>query len=187
VLDSHLIFEPGAGGLSAEERTRVCSFAAEVKGTETQAMIGGGQHKPNIRRSRVSWLELSEQTQWLFSRVFSLAHAANTEAGWDFEIVGPSRSLQLAEYDDVELGTFDWHLDIGSGKAAARKISVAIEIESAEEGGVLQFRPGSMPRSVPKRPGLATVFPAYLPHRLTPVTRGRRLSLVAWICGPQFR
>jgi PKHD-type hydroxylase len=130
---------------------------------------------------------MSEETAWLFSRVFSLAHAANKAGGWDFDLSGPHRALQLSSYEDTELGTFDWHLDLGSKQSALRKISVAIEIDRADEGGILQFRPGPNPQSLGLEPGAAAVFPAYLPHRLTPVTSGRRLSLVSWICGPPFR
>jgi len=30
------------------------------------------------------------------------------------------------------------------------------------------------------------IFPSYLWHRVTPVTKGIRKSLVAWVIGPQF-
>lgn len=150
-------------------------------------LVGGGSHRPEVRRSRVAWLGMSEETSWLFSRVFSLAHAANAAAGWNFDLTGPHKALQLSCYEDVELGAFDWHLDLGAKQSALRKVSVAIEIARADEGGVLQFRPGAHPYSVDLQPGAAAVFPAYLPHRLTPVTKGKRLSLVSWICGPPFR
>ena len=84
---------------------------------------------------------MSDQTDWLFSRVFSLAHAASRVAGWGFELSGPHKALQLSTYDETELGAFDWHLDLGPGKSGTRKISVAIEIDQADEGGVLQFGP----------------------------------------------
>ena len=35
--------------------------------------------------------------------------------------------------------------------------------------------------------GDIVVFPSYLMHRVTPVTRGERYSLVAWACGEQFK
>jgi PKHD-type hydroxylase len=35
--------------------------------------------------------------------------------------------------------------------------------------------------------GDALVFPSFLRHRVTPVSRGVRYSLVTWIEGPQWR
>jgi PKHD-type hydroxylase len=186
-MDEPLVFCPGSGGLSEEERTRVREYFGRLGASAEAGLVGGGTHRPEVRRSRVAWLGMSEETSWLFSRVFSLAHAANQAGDWNFELAGPHKALQLSSYQDAELGAFDWHLDLGAKQSALRKVSVAIEIDRADEGGVLQFRPGVNPHSVDLQPGAAVVFPAYLPHRLTPVTKGQRLSLVSWICGPPFR
>ncbi|MBI4521691.1 MAG: 2OG-Fe(II) oxygenase, partial [Gemmatimonadetes bacterium] len=35
--------------------------------------------------------------------------------------------------------------------------------------------------------GQAFLFPSYIGHRVTPVTRGIRRSLVTWCVGPAFR
>ena len=186
-LDTFTLFEPGAGGLTAFELDAVVSYAAEIADTATPGVVGSGHERPDIRRATVAWLFHSARNEWLFSRVWSLAHVANHALGWNFDLSGPRRAIQISAYDASQLGGFEWHLDIGPADSAARKISVAIELESAVEGGVLQFRPGPEPSSIVPSAGAATVFPAYLPHRVTPVTVGRRLSLVAWICGPPFR
>lgn len=34
---------------------------------------------------------------------------------------------------------------------------------------------------------MLTAFPSYTMHRVTPVTRGVRKALVAWVNGPDFR
>lgn len=39
----------------------------------------------------------------------------------------------------------------------------------------------------PMQRGDAVVFPSYLRHRVTPVTRGVRVALVGWFTGPPFR
>jgi len=187
MLDRHLAFPPGSGGLSAAECQTALSLAVDLSTSGQPGKVGAGELVPEVRRSAVSWLEHSSDSAWLFSRVYSLAFAANDAANWDFDLSGPYRNLQIATYTDTDLGMYDWHLDLGDGNARVRKISVAIELAAADEGGILQFRPGPNPRSIAAIPGTAVVFPAFLPHRLTPVTRGRRVSLVSWICGPQFR
>ena len=35
--------------------------------------------------------------------------------------------------------------------------------------------------------GSIIIFPSFVYHRVTPVTHGRRHSLVGWIAGPTFR
>ena len=35
--------------------------------------------------------------------------------------------------------------------------------------------------------GAMALFPSFLPHRVTPVTRGVRYSLVGWVCGKPWR
>jgi PKHD-type hydroxylase len=34
---------------------------------------------------------------------------------------------------------------------------------------------------------MITLFPSWSLHRVTPVTKGTRYSLVAWVSGPRFR
>ncbi len=54
-------------------------------------------------------------------------------------------------------------------------------------GGRLEIMPsGSVVEAASAR-GAATVFPSYLLHRVTPVTRGTRRSLTIWAHGPAFR
>jgi PKHD-type hydroxylase len=58
---------------------------------------------------------------------------------------------------------------------------------SQYEGGNLQIVTGGDPLTVRKQRGLVAVFPSYVLHQVTPVTKGSRQSLVAWITGPQFK
>lgn len=186
MLDRHLLFEPGQGGLIESELVAALELATAALGRAEPGRVGEGELVPEVRRSTVAWLEISDESSWLFSRVYSLAYAAN-ESRWDFDLVGPHRRLQVSKYEAHELGMYDWHLDIGAGTTNTRKVTVTFELSKASEGGVMQFRPGSRPSSIVQDPGSAVVFPAFIPHRLTPVTRGCRVSLVGWVCGPPFR
>ena len=44
-----------------------------------------------------------------------------------------------------------------------------------------------MKKPVEKEKGLVTIFPSYMLHRVTPVTKGIRKSLVLWVGGCQFK
>jgi PKHD-type hydroxylase len=57
---------------------------------------------------------------------------------------------------------------------------------SEYEGGNLQVCDGTI-HNVRKQRGLVAAFPSYTLHQVTPVTKGSRQSLVAWITGPSFR
>jgi PKHD-type hydroxylase len=55
------------------------------------------------------------------------------------------------------------------------------------DGGELEFM---MHRSVvqaERAQGTVVLFPSFLQHRVRPVTRGVRRSLVFWVHGPPFR
>ena len=52
--------------------------------------------------------------------------------------------------------------------------------------GALEFCALGEPRACRGR-GTVVMFPSFLGHRVTRVTRGRRVALVSWIYGPPFR
>ena len=55
------------------------------------------------------------------------------------------------------------------------------------EGGDLEINIGSTPLKVKKQKGHIAIFPSFLLHRVSPVTKGLRKSLVWWVGGSQFR
>jgi PKHD-type hydroxylase len=64
-------------------------------------------------------------------------------------------------------------------------MSVQLSEPDEYEGGELEFLNFEQP--IPKDIGSLIVFPSYLVHRVNPVTRGLRRSMVSWISGPPFR
>jgi PKHD-type hydroxylase len=55
------------------------------------------------------------------------------------------------------------------------------------DGGQLELRDGDEIVSGPRDAGTIVAFPSWVIHRVTPVTRGLRRSLVVWVGGPPFR
>ena len=55
------------------------------------------------------------------------------------------------------------------------------------EGGELQLMNSANPITIQKKKGHIVVFPSYMLHKVTPVTVGKRKSLVIWIAGPPFK
>jgi PKHD-type hydroxylase len=108
---------------------------------------------------------------------------------YNFEITGLSEDLQYTEYEAEYEGYYDYHLDIGSGIESSRKLSITVQLsdESEYEGGELEFVTGCEKKHASKKQGDVIVFPSYLLHKVNPITRGKRCSLVTWIGGPPFR
>jgi PKHD-type hydroxylase len=55
------------------------------------------------------------------------------------------------------------------------------------EGGDLQFMINQRVVTAPREKGTIIVFPSFILHRVTEITKGTRESIVAWVSGPAFR
>lgn len=154
------------------------SATAEAHAADaTHHDLSGGPPTPRgeVRRSRVAFLaEKVDVTR----RVQDLVAQVNGRF-FGFELSG-AEALQMSEY--AEGDGYGWHLDVGPKRTALRKLSTSIQLSAPGDydGGDLEIF-GSPP--VDRTQGAIIVFPSYLPHRVTTVTRGLRRSLVAWSVG----
>jgi PKHD-type hydroxylase len=99
------------------------------------------------------------------------------------------QSLQFTSYDGKEAGFYGKHIDMMYTGAGTRKLSVSIQLSSGDdyEGGDLLLHTRDDPERPHRQQGTGIFFPGYTLHEVTPVTRGKRYSLVAWILGPRFK
>ena len=140
------------------------------------------------RRSKISWVPKIEKFKWLYEKLGIMTNEAN-ENLWNFDIVGMSEPIQYTEYDKSYKGYYDWHMDIGNGDISKRKISFTIQLSEPweYEGGELQFMISKDIITFAKERGSVICFPSFFMHRVRPVTKGNRKSLVLWISGPPYR
>jgi PKHD-type hydroxylase len=154
------------------------------------ATVGGheGDAPPEIRKSKVSWLAYNDQCGWVYDKLAYAMRMLNAQF-YRFDLTGFQEDFQYTVYYGNEQGHYDWHQDINpNSDMPPRKFSLVLQLSkpSEYEGGDLEiFGHGST--AAEKKQGLIVGFPSYMPHRVTPVTAGVRRSLVAWVCGPQFR
>jgi PKHD-type hydroxylase len=110
---------------------------------------------------------------------------------WYFDLTGfvPDDPPMVMTYRDNTGDHYDWHIDVGEGKTASRKLSFTVQLSaSAEyEGGDLELRAVSADRATFRRKGMMLVFPTFMLHRVTPITKGTRQVIVGWVHGPSFR
>ena len=76
---------------------------------------------------------------------------------------------------------------VGIKQPPVRKISMTLLLSdpSTFEGGELEFM--SRGKRVKLKQGQAVFFASWLQHRVKPVIRGERKSLVMWFGGPSFK
>jgi PKHD-type hydroxylase len=155
----------------------------------TGTITGNFVKNDNYRKSKIIWIPKNKQTLWLYDKLGSTALEINKEMNWDFDITGLCECIQYAEYDSEYKGFYDWHMDIGNNVTSKRKISISIQFSEPEEyeGGGLDFQVGRDIWTAPKINNCAIIFPSYFLHRVKPVTKGKRKSLVLWVSGPKFK
>ena len=161
------------------------------------------------RKSDIVWMN----DKWIYKEIQPLIHEANREAGWNFEW-DHSESCQFTKYGVGQY--YGWHCDswdepykrdkledgtypVDHGKI--RKLSVTVSLNDPDEydGGNLEFdfrnqidwernKKKAIKSCTEIRPrGSIIVFPSFVWHRVAPVTRGTRYSLVIWNLGQPFK
>ena len=156
----------------------------------TDSKNEGDEDLELVRKSRIKWLKQSDpKTHWIYDKIGKMAQKANREL-WKFDLTNMRESLQYTVYHK-DSGHYDWHMDIaGGGIMTQRKISVTIELTDHDkdyEGGVVQVNLGHSIKELPQSQGTAVLFPSFFVHRVTPVTKGKRTSLVLWVGGHHYK
>lgn len=157
--------------------------------TPSDARLVGRARDHNLRRADLVWLDDLPEAGWAMDRIVTLVAEANRE-GFGFDLTEFAESPQIARYGAEREGHFDWHSDVGDGPLAGkRKLTMVVQLSEPGdyEGGTLEVMPSAQVIRAEKALGAACLFPSYLLHRVTPVTRGARQSLTVWAHGPAFR
>jgi PKHD-type hydroxylase len=142
----------------------------------------------SVRKTNISWIPVEEHTKWIFQRCTEAINDINKRF-FNFDLI-QIESLQFTAYD--EHGSFyDKHIDImpSSGTGNHRKLSFSIQLSNPEDytGGDLNLHYKKSYETAKKDRGVATFFPSYCLHEVTPITSGKRYSLVGWVSGPKFK
>jgi PKHD-type hydroxylase len=160
---------------------------AENEASVKDALLGAGEKNPRVRRSQVAFFSAEAKHRWLYERVWECAQEIN-RLGLGVDIAGLEGNIQLARYDSSDQGFYDWHTDF-AGYRPLRKISISIQLSRPEDydGGDVELFFLNQPQKVERARGALIAFPSFVLHRVAPVTRGTRWSLVAWVLGKRWR
>ena len=142
----------------------------------------------HVRRSEITWVDDTPASRPIFGLIAQFVSQANDQV-FHLELSGFSEPFQIATYRATDQGFYGWHLDIGAGRLANRKLSLIVPLTdpSQYEGGQLELFFDHQPTAIDLPLGRIVAFPSYVLHRVTPVTRGVRRTLAIWVSGPPFR
>ena len=154
--------------------------------------------EPDSKRrvSDIAWCN----ERWLYDIVWKFMHQANYEAGWRYDIKA-CQSCQITRYKKG--GFYTFHID-GRGDhlsiidnpnnpiydGRVRKLSMSIILNDDFEGGEFEFASYNKGKCtitpIKATTGSIIIFPSSMEHRVAPITRGIRYSVVCWFLGPPF-
>tara|TARA_B100000123_G_scaffold222588_1_gene171171 strand:- start:39 stop:704 length:666 start_codon:yes stop_codon:yes gene_type:complete len=185
------------GGLGRDEN----KDAYKADGTMKKGAVKNLQKK---RKSEIVWMN----DKWIYKEIHPFIHRANKDSGWNFDW-DFSESCQFTKYGVGQ--HYGWHCDSwdkpydkpdepnSHGKIRKLSVTVSLSDPSEYEGGNLEFdfrnqvdwernKKSKIKECTEIRPrGSIIVFPSFVWHRVNPVTRGTRYSLVIWNLGRPFR
>ena len=148
--------------------------------------IKGGVIDTKTRTSHISWIPFKKMPE-MYRDIEKIMKQTNGNH-FGFDGMQITEMAQYTEYP--EGGFYDWHVDNDVNCAhepPVRKISMTclLSPESEFEGGDLELM--SEGRTTKIKQGHAIFFASFIRHRVTPIIRGNRKSLVMWFGGPPFK
>ena len=172
-----------------------------------------GKDDDKIRSSTVKWFEPNDMPEKIESKIIDVVNQANRETGWNhsWEYKENTQFTVYNAQPEKPKGDFyTWHTDAGPipyDNGMHRKLSCTIQISDPDdyEGGHFQWlEPQRQFDKMQLQPtidvdqcvctapfsskelGSLIVFPSFLYHQVTPVTRGIRKSMVSWFVGKPY-
>jgi PKHD-type hydroxylase len=152
----------------------------------------------DIRKSKIAWFTKSKHLKLhnLFNKLNLVIEKINDDY-YNYDLNGYD-TIQYTTYDANELGHYAYHVDMHSGPhmeepqlkyGDSRKLSVSLILSDSQsyEGGQFTIKMDENEFEVEQKRGRILLFPSFILHKVHPVTKGFRKSIVAWVEGPKFR
>ena len=148
--------------------------------------IKGGVLDTETRTSHISLIPFKKMPE-MYKDIEKTMKATNGNH-FGFNGMQITETAQYIEYP--EGGFYDWHVDNDVNMAhepPVRKISMTLLLspESEFEGGDLELMKEGKVAKI--KQGQAIFFASFIRHRVKPVTKGVRKSLVMWFGGTPFK
>lgn len=158
------------------------------------------ENSQSLRTSKVAWFNRQQHPDLniLFDKLNQSIENLNNNY-YNFDLNG-YHTIQYTHYDGDELGTYGYHIDMNIGKyedennslsifGDTRKLSLSLFLSdsSSYDGGNFTMKISDQSEfEIEQVRGRIVVFPSFILHKVHPVTKGIRKSIVTWVEGPKF-
>ena len=166
-----------------------------------EAMIFNPLQKAHNSSTRSTKIKMMQDEVWVGAFFRHYLNMIN-EKFYKFDL-SPYHDKSKFQYTYYREGDYyQWHRDVmpemTKKQESIRKLSYSVLLNDDYEGGDLELAylnnvdsaEGDKPEceifTAPKKRGTMVVFPSETMHRVTPVTKGVRKSIVGWVVGPRF-
>ena len=177
----HNVFSP-------DECNKIIQIAS-LKEKKDAVIIGKdnpGELNKDVRKNKVVWLDEQDDLDWAYRKMTDAITYLNAQF-FNFDLYGFTEQLQFTEYN-APGDNYKLHID-RSFNGVIRKLSIVIQLTNPDEyeGCDLEIHDSLEPIKLKRDQGTMLAFPSFTLHKVTPITKGTRHSLVAWIGGPNFK
>jgi len=169
--------------------TKLCKEIIDLSSTlkKEQGTIWNKKVREQKRRrqSTISWIDFNKM-QPMYDDLIYLVQKINRN-NFGFSNIQITEKAQVSEYSKGQF--YEWHTDTTidmDAEPPVRKLSMTLLLNDPNEfeGGNLEIAEQKMSHM---KQGHAAIFASFLQHRVTPVTKGVRKSLVVWFNGEPFK
>lgn len=180
------------GGFSPEECDMIIQ-EGELSEFKKAGLGYGDNSHTNLayRDTDIVWIEPKPETYWLFDRMNDICARINFD----------KFQMQIEKFDGFQYskytvdGHFDWHTDVipePRYNKHFRKITLILMLsdETDYEGGELEICTGGnfeTAQSMKLKRGDIVAMYSFTPHKVAPVTKGNRMTLVTWALGEKLK
>lgn len=147
-------------------------------------------HTSNIEiNMKMCYLLPDKKNNFIYDRIRKLVIETNMNI-WNYNLYDFGEPIKFLEYNEKYNSHLKVHNDIGNvrGWESFRKLTIIVQLtdENTYEDCNLMIQNGDKLVTTNKIQGSIIIFPSFMMHQVTPITKGIRNSLVLWAYGPPF-
>ncbi len=174
------------------DESTICKIENYIEGKElisNQSMLD--VYNKDIRSCEIHWMHEEgdeEELMPIYTEVTYKIRQIN-DCMWKY-IINGWEPFQYTQYDESYGGHFNWHIDVhpkfNVDDFDPRKISFSVGLSNLDDydGGDFMIKIDRNDREFKLGRGDVIVFPSWMLHKVSSVTKGMRRTLVGWGNGP---
>lgn len=138
---------------------------------------------------KMCYLLPDKKNNFIYDRIRKLVIETNMNI-WNYNLYDFGEPIKFLEYNEKYNSQLKVHNDIGNvrGWESFRKLTIIVQLtdENTYEDCNLMIQNCDKLVTTNRNQGSIIIFPSFMMHQVTPITKGIRNSLVLWAYGPPF-